>query len=392
MIRKKVIFLLYFIVLLVLFLYSFTQIDLNLTLSKVSFWFALQDFFQHIGYFKRSLSTLFYFLIVLSLFAFYIIFLKQVWNRKLKEKDLFILIILTAGILFLSYPAFSYDVFNYMFDAKIVTNYGQNPYIHKALDYPADPWINFMRWTHRTYPYGPSWLVFTVPLSYIGFQYFLPTLYLFKILMAASYLGSAYFLYKTLKLISKENAIFGTIFFALNPLVVIESLVSAHNDIVMIFFAILAIYCLVLRKKIKSAIYFLISGGVKFATLLTLPVFLLKMFSEKIKLKFSWEKFFLISFFLMIASIIAASIRTQFQPWYLLYIFPFASFFAKKDIIIISFMLISFAALLLYIPFLYFGNWDPPVPMILQSVMISSIILSLIAGFLWRIYSAKSTK
>lgn len=392
MTRKKLIFFLYFIVLSSLFFYSFTQIDLNLTLSKVSFWFALQDFFQHIGYFKRSLSTVFYFLIVLSLFIFYIIFLKQAWNRKLKEKDLFILTVVTAGILFLSYSAFSYDVFNYMFDAKIVTNYGQNPYIHKALDYPNDPWINFMRWTHRTYPYGPSWLIFTIPLSYIGFQYFLPTLYLFKMLMVASYLGSVYFLYKTLKIVYKENAIFGTIFFALNPLVVIESLVSAHNDIVMIFFAVLGVYFLISKQKVKSIISILVSGGVKFAALFVLPVFLLKMFSGKIKIKFSWEKFFLISFFLMTISIIAASIRTQFQPWYLLYVFPFASFFAGKYLMIIPFMLISFAALLLYVPFLYFGNWDPPVPMILQSVMISSLILSLIVGFLWRIYSAKANK
>ena len=34
-----------------LFFYSFTQVDLNLTLSEWSVWQVIQKYFQHIGYF-----------------------------------------------------------------------------------------------------------------------------------------------------------------------------------------------------------------------------------------------------------------------------------------------------------------------------------------------------
>ena len=54
-----------------LFLYSFTQIDLGLTLTRASFWQPIQRTFQQIGYFQRPLSTIFYLLILAALFGFY---------------------------------------------------------------------------------------------------------------------------------------------------------------------------------------------------------------------------------------------------------------------------------------------------------------------------------
>src|SRR5581483_6050937 len=180
----------YFLSLLYLFLYSFTQVDLDLTLSRLSLWQVFQKFFQHIGYFQRPLSTGLYLSILVLLFIFYGIFLKLA--HTLKTKQMWVLIFGAAVILVFSYNAFSYDLFNYIFDAKIITHYHQNPYLHKALDYPGEYMLNFMRWTHRTYPYAPFWLVLTVPLSFIGMQFFLPTFFLFKLLMGASYLGSTY--------------------------------------------------------------------------------------------------------------------------------------------------------------------------------------------------------
>ena len=60
----------YILTIVFLFLYSFTQVDLNLTLSQFSLWQIAQKFFQHIGYFNRPLSTSFYIIIVLLLLGF----------------------------------------------------------------------------------------------------------------------------------------------------------------------------------------------------------------------------------------------------------------------------------------------------------------------------------
>lgn len=374
--KANVTLLVYGIAIVGLFFYSFTQVDLNLTLSKISLAAAMQDFFQHIGYFQRPLSTLLYNVIISLLFICYGIFIWLGYHNKLTKKKIFVVAVGTAFILLWSYPAFSYDIYNYMFDARIVTEYGQNPYEHKALDYPEDPWINFMRWTHRTYPYGPVWLGLTIPLSFLGFGYFLPTLYLFKLLSAIAYIGSVIYISKILEIISPKRVALGTVFFALNPFVIIESLVSAHNDIIMMFIALVSLYYLFQRQFMNSFIALLISGGIKFATLFVLPVLLIYRIFTKPK-QISPQQTINLILLCMLGALIAVYIRSeyQYQPWYLLYILPFAALSLKYYWVIPS-VVLSVASLVMYIPFLYSGNWDPPIPSILNTILISGVVLS----------------
>ena len=360
-----------------LFFYSFTQVDLNLTLSEWSVWQVIQKYFQHIGYFQRPLSSFLFVGIALSLFFFYLMILRRVHEKKIDKQTIWFLTITTTLILTFSYNAFSYDLFNYMFDAKIVTYYNQNPYVHKALDFPGDPMLSFMHWTHRLYPYGPTWLGLTVPLS-IGIKFFLPTFFLFKILMSLSFLGTVFFIGKILQKLSSKDELFGVAFFALNPLVIVESLVSAHNDIVMMFFAIWALYLLMSKKYVRSIILFILSIGVKFATAFLVPVFLLIYFFKKRNKRLNWEILFSAIAILMVVPVVLATIRTSFQPWYLLNLLPFVALVSKKSYFFIPSIILSLFSLLQYLPFLYLGNWDMPVPVILLWLTISSIFLSIV--------------
>ena len=182
----------WFLTIVGLFFYSFTQIDLGLTLTRASFWQPIQRAFQEVGYFQRPLSTAIYLVLLISLFACYFLILKRVDQQKLSRETIWRMVLTTAVILTFSYNAFSYDLFNYIFDARVITYYQQNPYQVRALDFPSDPMLGFMHWTHRFYPYGPVWLFITVPLSFLGGQKFLATAILLKILMAVSYLFSVY--------------------------------------------------------------------------------------------------------------------------------------------------------------------------------------------------------
>lgn len=85
----------------------------------------------------------------------------------------------------------------------------------------------------------------------------------------------------------------------------------------------------------------------------------------------------------MIVVIIAVSLRTNFQPWYLLYALPFAALLAKKYFILIPSLVITFFSLLQYAPFIYLGNWNPPVPMMLAYLTNGSILLSLLIIMAW---------
>ncbi len=374
----KIFSFLYLFAVLGLFLYSFTQVDLSLTFSRIEFLRNITSWFQHIGYFDRPLSTYLYVSLLIALYSLYGYLLFAAIKNKLTTTFVWRLIMITTGILLFSYNAFSYDIFNYIFDAKILTHYHQNPYLHKALDFPTDPMLSFMRWTHRVYPYGPLWLAITVPLSFVGFGIFLPTFFLFKSLMAASFIGTLYFMQKILRKIAPEKEVFGLIFLGLSPFMLIEYLVSAHLDIVMMFFATWAFYLLIQKRLIWAWVLLLISIGIKFATVFIVPVFLMVTILQIKHKKFSWNAVVLWSIVLLLGATLTASLRTNFQPWYLLEPLIFAAFLSWRYFIFIPSIVLTFFALLTYVPYLYVGNWDKPIPQNLTIMYLISYASSLL--------------
>ncbi len=381
MTRLKLLFACYLATILALFLYSFTQVDLSLTLSRISIYQQVEKLLQNIGFFQRPLSALIFSLIFLLLFIFYLTFLFLSKKNKIHLKHLKIVIFATFIILVFSYNAFSYDLFNYIFDAKIVTFYHQNPYLFKATDFANDPMLSFMRWTHRTFPYGPVWLMLTVPLSFLGMGYFLPTFFIFKILMGVSFLGSCYLVYKISEKLFPENKLTNLVFFAFNPLVITETLVSAHNDIPMIFLFLLSIYLFLQNKKVLAWTSNILSIGVKFSTGVLFPIFIILEFYDKTKRKISWEKFFIASVFLSLATIVFASIRTTFQPWYLVFPLSLCAFVSKKNYILIPFLLLSFFGVLIYFPYVLMTDYDPSYPMLIKNIETVGVLVFIISAF-----------
>jgi len=215
--------------------YSYVLVDPNFTLFNLPFWTTFRNAVVYFGYYQRGWSWFVYFVSVLILFGFHLYFLK-----KLKKYNPFKLAVLIGGLLVVSYPFLSHDFFNYLFDAKIVTLYFKNPYFYKALDFPADPWLRFMHWTHRTYPYGPIFLLITLIPSMLSFGKLVLSFLFFKITWFIFYLLSVFLLKKTNR---KWAMIFAT-----HPLIIIEGLVNNHNDLIGICLAVIGLYYLTKNK------------------------------------------------------------------------------------------------------------------------------------------------
>ncbi len=368
------------------FLYSFSQIDLGLTLTQLTFWQSIQTSFQTLGYFNRPLSTQIYLVILTGLFAFYFLILRAVHQRQFSAKKIWFLVWATAGILWLSYNAFSYDLFNYIFDAKIVTFYHQNPYLHKALDFPTDPMLGFMHWTHRVYPYGPIWLGLSIPVSFLGFQKFLLTAILFKGLATASYLGAGWFIFRILQKTAPKLSLTGLAVFAFNPLMVMESLVSAHNDIVMMALVLAAIWFVLEKKYLPGWLVLLASIGIKFATGILAPLLLWQtVFPKK---AFRPERLFLIAFFLMLIPLLLVITRTEIQPWYLLYLLPFVGLLPNFAWLFWPLTTLSLGLLLSYVPLLSTGTWPADIP----QIKINLALISLVIGVAFYLLNLLATK
>src|ERR1035437_5109758 len=96
----------YLLTIIALFIYTFTQVDLSLTMSKASAYQLAEKYLQNIGFFQRPLSTVIYVLILVLLMIFYFIFLYQALNKKINPRSTWKIIIFTAVVLIFSYNAF----------------------------------------------------------------------------------------------------------------------------------------------------------------------------------------------------------------------------------------------------------------------------------------------
>ncbi|OGG21558.1 hypothetical protein A3D03_02475 [Candidatus Gottesmanbacteria bacterium RIFCSPHIGHO2_02_FULL_40_13] len=346
----------YIFCLLALVIYSYTQIDLNLTLSGNLIYQQVQGQLIFLGYFQRHLSALIYSLIQLIMFGLYFYLMRQVLSHRLNLQQIVKLILLVSVIAILSYPALSHDIFNYMFDARIVTKYHLNPYFFKANDFPGDLWVRFMHWTHRYYPYGPIWLILTLPFSYLGFGKFVLTLMNFKLMFFLFHLGNLYLINKITQKLYPEDRLTSLVFYGLNPLIISESLVSPHNEVMMLFFALAALYWGALQNsRMKYIILMILSAGVKFITIALLPLILFKKhINDKSVLEFMIKS----SLILTVLFISLEIYYREAYPWYFIIFIGFSSLLIKYKKLLVFTFILSLSALGRYVPFLYEGVYS----------------------------------
>lgn len=312
-------------------LYSYALVDPNITLVNNGAWTEFRNIMVQLGYYQRPTSTLIYGVIVVLLSVFHI---KLVERFKKVSPMKIAVIAALAGLL--AYPFASHDLFNYIFDAKIFTYYHQNPYLHTALDFPNDNMTRFMHWTHRTYPYGPSFLVLTVVPSFFSFGKFILAYGLFKMLIVGSYMAAVYYLNKW----NKEWAMF----FATQPLVIIDGLINAHNDIIAISLGIIGLYFVFHRTDMKGRIALVISGLIKYSTV---PLIFATKKREDLGTKIAFAGIAVVMIYLTVG-------RTV-QPWYFLTPLVLIPYLYKE---IKRFYLFYFFVTVSYIGFVYTGTWN----------------------------------
>ncbi len=322
--------LVYFIVLLSLSVYSYFLVDPNLTLVNHRLWTDWRNFAVNIGYFQRQSAWLIYLVIIILLFLVYFILLRK-YQRYNPVRIAFI-----VGIaLLLSYPFLSHDFFNYIFDAKIFTYYGLNPYLHKALDFPNDPWLRFMHWTHRSYPYGPTFILISLLPSFLAAGKFFLNFIFFKMMFIGFYIGGVYFLNK----VNKKQALI----FATHPLIIIEGLVNSHNDLIAVSIGLIGIYYLINSKNLIARVLFLISGGIKYTTL---PLMVMSKNYKQLNNG---------AMITMMLFIIYLSFFREVQPWYFITLFVILPYFKQ---LINQLEIFFFGLLVSYYPYIRFGGWD----------------------------------
>jgi hypothetical protein len=361
--KPKVLILIYLGLWAIYGIYSYSQVDPNLVLSSIPLLWKLQNWVWQLGYHERLSSSLIYLVVIVALFVIYGLMIKAVNQKKLTIKNLVFTLVISGTILFGSYPALSHDIYNYLFNAKMVLTYHANPHVKVALDFPQDPWLKFMNNVHTPAPYGYGWTIISLLPTYLGQNHLKITLILFRTLMILA-LGALIFF--QLKLTPRKY--WGQVcLFGLNPLVLIETIGNIHNDVVMMASLLGAIYSVTQAWKGKAKGWWLvailfwgISISIKFATLMVIPGLLIYLVVKRGSMGGSQAVAHLMPLTLA---------RSQrFLPWYLMWALSFWPMIQEKWLKE-GLVLMSMTALLSYLPYLYLGGYTA------ESVNIRTIII-----------------
>lgn len=346
----------YLLTFLIFSVLSYLYIDPNLS--------YLNDLFTNIAYTQRLFVTSLYSLFIIFLFIAYINLLR---NSPTKMSLRYIISLLVIIGLF-TYPAvLSYDMFNYLTTSKVLFFYHENPYIIMPIEFINEPFLAFTRAANKTALYGPVWTVISGFPFILGFGKFISVIIGLKILVSLFYIGILYFIYKL------SNKYENVVFFALNPLVVIEVFVSGHNDVVMMFFALWSVYLLKREKYILALLLLMVSIFTKFATIFLFPVFIYVLYRKFKQKSVDFQRVYLYSAILMGIVFLLSPIREELYPWYAIWVLSFVSLLDNKFIKTLM-IFASFGLLLRYIPYMLTGDYLGVTPYVRNLLMFMPII------------------
>ncbi|MDH5533281.1 MAG: hypothetical protein OEX81_02545 [Candidatus Pacebacteria bacterium] len=366
-------FALYFLSLVAYAIFSYSLTAPNLVLSTNSTFWKFQTYMWKTFFNNRELLTQTYFGLIGIIFFNYLFFVSQAIKQKINNFKLILILFFALVIpLLISNNALSYDAFNYIFNAKMVSVYHVDPHTQVALDFPDDSWTKFMHNTHTTAPYGRAWTYLSlVPFS-LGMGKFVITWLSFRLF---SLLPLATLLFIFWKYHKKINYTW-LIFLVFNPLVLIEVISNVHNDFWMITPAILSLLLIDSQRSKKtnfssiikvlfSIVLLGLSIWIKLATILLIPIWLLILIKDKLKdiphfysLANSWP---VLASLAMFAPLLTS--RSQwFHPWYLAWSISFIPLFSKRNKFgaawAVSLLVLSISSMYRYLPFLWHNNYD----------------------------------
>lgn len=358
----KLLIFLYGLLLVLLTVYSYGFVDPNIPFSTSLIYQKLHYLLLAPPFYNRVLSTTIFVIIVSLLFAFYFLILWLAKRGKLTIKQLKWLIGLSIVILFFSYPAFSYDIFNYILTAKVTFLYRENPYIVMPIELVGEPNLAFTHAANKIALYGPSWILLTFIPHTLGVNNILLTIFSFKLLVLTFYLTTVWLVFKITK------NVYSLAFFSLNPLVVIETLVSSHNDIVMMFFALLSFYLLRRQNFFLSIAALVVSVLIKYATIFLIPVYVYLLYLLIMKKKILWEKIWRYSALAMFFIFLLSSLREELYPWYFIWPLTFLALENKFTMLTALALGFSFGLSFRFAPFIYTISWTGITPIIKKLV------------------------
>lgn len=187
---------------------------------------------------ESALKLMFTFAVI-AMYGSYLFGLERI--PKLGARTVIAAIVLLQLAFLLSPPLTLTDVFNYIDYARMDVVHNLNPYATiPALEPHRDPAYALSNWHELLSPYGPLFTIFTFVAVPFGIAV---SFWLVKGALALFSLGCLTLVWKCAQLLGR-NPVKAILYAGLNPIVLLWGLGGDHNDLVMMFFILLALYLL----------------------------------------------------------------------------------------------------------------------------------------------------
>jgi hypothetical protein len=180
------------------------------------------------------------------------------------------------------YPVTALDMFAYIDQSLVLVQYHANPIFTPPANYPHDPLMTLSAgWAGSGAPYGPLGIVIDALPVFVAGRHLLADVLLLKLLFSAMALGEALMVYQIVRRVDSRLALAGALLIAWNPYVLFETSANGHNDIAMMFFAVLALLSLVENDLLFAVLLLVASALVKYSTGLLIPLIFLYGFTRQ---------------------------------------------------------------------------------------------------------------
>jgi hypothetical protein len=224
----------------------------------------------------NTVPTILFAIFVLISFTAYFL----AWKKTYSPKKIILLSVIFQIIVFFSYPILSTDVLNYILSDRVAVKYGQNVWTTPPKNFNFDPYYYLVYpvypkgdWNNQTRIYGPVNQIIYSAVTFVSGDDFLVNLAAHKAVVLIFNLGTLVLVYKIFKRYFPEKLQFGLTLVFWNPLFILETVGSGHNDILMIFFILLS-YLFYLRKQpVFTALMLALAINVKSTALLLAPLY-----------------------------------------------------------------------------------------------------------------------
>ncbi len=234
-----------------------------------------REFLLHKG--LNTIPTLLF--AAISLTAFYCYF--KSLTIKISGKRTIIYAVLFQLVVFFSYPILSTDVFSYIVTSRVASVHDSNIWKVSPDNFPQDSFLQLSDW--KTVPgiYGYADQVFYNTTSYISQNNLFLNLLLNKLLVLVFAILTLIVTHKIFKQFYEDSYFYGIRLIFWNPLFLLEILGAGHNDILMIFFMMLAYYMYLQKRFFLFGTVIALSVQTKIIPLFLLMFIVGKLITDK---------------------------------------------------------------------------------------------------------------